>query len=380
MGNGLSFADPQAEQARVTAAAALLRKRLDPRGPADAILIIVLAAVYSVTSAAVVYMLFHRNYPPIRCKSPLLLAAIAVSSMIWFVGDLQSNGHLQLQGTVFTNCKAFGVWMRNVLGVFLVSGLWAVRAYGVLRVFRSSKPFHGRGMYIPLGIFLVYLVVYGIVTQLLSAARTMYYVRPLDICGLTTKILAVSMVTIWVIWSCVVVLSWMTRNIKTSFNETRETIFGCIVVFAVLIWANVTMYAAPYYPFSVRLRVMSTAVDHVATNSYLWLAMAKPVFNCMFRREQYLDRWVATLVEDGLELQYDVGYDEQNNITTMYQPSTEYLHPKTHPGGAPSCAATDALTISVVESSTTFTGKVITWPRLHSARPLPTVPGSAGGP
>ncbi|KAJ2777515.1 hypothetical protein H4R18_005119 [Coemansia javaensis] len=369
MGNSVSFADPQIEQARVTAAATLLQKHLDPRGPADAILIIVLTTVYAVTSTAVVYMLFHRNYPPIRCKSPLLLAAIVVCSMVWLVGDLQSNGHVQLQGTALENCKAFGLWMRIVLGVLTVSALWAVRAYGVLRVFRSSKPFSGRGMYVLLCLFFVHFAVFGIVTQALGPSKTMSYVRPLDVCNLSPKVLTVSLTTIWVIWAGVVVLSWMARNIKTSFSETRETVFGCIVVFAILTCVTATMYAAPYYPFSVRLRVMSTVVDHVATNSYLWLVMAKPVFNCMFCREQYLDRWMATLIEDGLELQYDVDCGGRDNTTTVCP--TEDGHSQ------PGCSTPDPCPAYSAEPLTAPAGNAISWPTLHISHPPPPLPAKA---
>ncbi|KAJ2779957.1 hypothetical protein H4R18_003703, partial [Coemansia javaensis] len=320
MGNGLSFANAAVEQERVEAAARLLGARLDPRGPGDATVIMVLAAAYAVTCAGAAYMAWHRDYPPIRSKSPLLLAGITVCAVLWFVGGLPSDGHVGLRGTAFENCKAFGMWMRIICGVSSLCGLWAARAYGQFRAFRLGKPFRGRGVYIPLLVFAICLLAFGTVVQVLSPERSLHYVEPLDLCVISSWTSMVVLSINWTIWAAVAALGWMCRNVKTSFREGRETALGCVCVCVVLVSITVVKFAAPRYPLSLRLRILVTAVDHSATNLYLWLIMAKPVLNCIFRRDCYLDQWVGKLVEDGLQLQYAMACDDddQHNVTTMY--------------------------------------------------------------
>ncbi|KAJ1899326.1 hypothetical protein LPJ66_002179 [Kickxella alabastrina] len=95
MGNQLSFSVTESELNRV-----MVGKfggvTVDPRGQADMIMLIIIASAYCFDVLAVVYMLWNRKYPPIKSKSPIIMAIMMAVSIIWFVGDLQSNGHVPL--------------------------------------------------------------------------------------------------------------------------------------------------------------------------------------------------------------------------------------------------------------------------------------------
>ncbi|KAJ2786273.1 hypothetical protein H4R18_000003, partial [Coemansia javaensis] len=320
MGNGLSLVVTESERRRV-AAAAEMGVHIDPRSGLDAAVVIVFSVGYALTMVAAIYALYNRNYPPIRCKTPALMLGLVVFGAVWLVGDSQQNGQLPLKGTALENCKAFGMWMRILFGVITVSVLWMARVYGLYRVFSLGRSLHGWGMRILFGGYLVCVFVFGIVVQVVSADKTLHYVEPLDICVPNPKLLAAMFVIVWVNFTAVFVISWMLRNIKTSFNERRETVIACCVVLSILITTTSLHYGRPKYPFSLGLRTVVTSIDHAGTIFYWWLLMGVPLFNCAFRRQRYLDWWVAKLIEDGLELQYDIGYDEQNNVTTMYQPT-----------------------------------------------------------
>ncbi|KAJ1901667.1 hypothetical protein LPJ66_000635 [Kickxella alabastrina] len=145
MGNQLSFTLTESELQRQKNAEAMGLK-LNPRGMVDMIMLIVISIVYLFNFLAVVYMLWNRNYAPIKSKNVIVMALIMAVSVVWFVGNLQSNAHVPVAGTLMTNCKAFGMCMWVIIGAGGMCSLTAFRAYGPYRVFYLHKPFHGLGL------------------------------------------------------------------------------------------------------------------------------------------------------------------------------------------------------------------------------------------
>ncbi|KAJ2494635.1 hypothetical protein GGI11_008763 [Coemansia sp. RSA 2049] len=81
---------------------------------------------------------------------------------------------------------------------------------------------------------------------------------------------------------------------------------ACSAVFVILIFTTAMHYARPRYPLDARLRIATTSLDHLATNVVWWLIMAVPMYQSIFRRQAYLDSWVAKLRRDGLQREYQV--------------------------------------------------------------------------
>ncbi|KAJ1895130.1 hypothetical protein LPJ66_004776 [Kickxella alabastrina] len=180
-----------------------------------------------------------------------------VVSMVWFVGDLQGNGHLPLANTPLTNCKAFGFWMRILMGACTICALTAFRAYGLYRVFFLNLPYHTVGLYLPFFIYYMIMLVYGIVAQVLKSSLTIEYFAPLDICNYKMEFKVSLFAFMWLSWVAIIGVFWKIRNIKSSFNEGRE------------------------------------------------MMVTLPMYNCMFNRQEYLSRWILKLRKDGLQNEYD---------------------------------------------------------------------------
>ncbi|KAJ2716810.1 hypothetical protein H4R19_000416 [Coemansia spiralis] len=331
MGNGLSFSVTPAEQLRADLVSASEGIHVDPRGRGDAIMIVFFATLYSLDAVAVAYMLYNRNYPPIRCKSPILMAAVMAFSVLWLLGDIQSNGHVPLLGTSLQNCKVYGIWISVVLGVCTVSALLAIRTLGLMRVFLMGQPFRGRGLYLPLLLYAVAMIVFGAVVQALPGRLTMYYLDVVDVCYITDGLQAAVFAVVWLIWMGVIVLSWRARTIKSSFNEGREAAIACVIVFSVLTSVTVMHYALPTYPLNATYRILTTSIDHVSTSLFWWIVMGVPLFNCMFRRERYLNEWTLKLLDDGLEVEYDVQPIDDLPIITIMEQQTATLAPSALP-------------------------------------------------
>ncbi|KAJ2910312.1 hypothetical protein GGI21_000999 [Coemansia aciculifera] len=326
MGNHMSFSVTQSEQIRVLLAAKL-QQDLDPRQAADLIMVIVISCAYFIQLLAVIYMLWNRAYPPIKAKNPGLMTCVFVSSIMWFTGDIQANGHAPLKGTPLQNCKAFGVWVRVLLGVCGMSALIGLRSYGLYRVFCRNLAYRGLGFYIPFIIASAFMVIYGIVLQALPDNLTIVYMGLADLCYYNDKYKASLYALLWVTWVIIAALNWCTRNIKSSFNETRELLLACIMVFSVLTFMTVLSYTHARYPVSLTPRILATSLDQFAATTVWWLMMAVPLFKCLTDRQRYLKEWIYKLRADGLQQAYHIEPGTMVDNDNTSGGNLSYLHP-----------------------------------------------------
>ncbi|KAI7833610.1 hypothetical protein BX661DRAFT_196139 [Kickxella alabastrina] len=305
MGNQLSFSLTESELARQKFGEDN-HTRLDPRGKGDKIMLVIFTTIYSFDLVAVIYMLWNRKYPPLKAKNVPVITLVMMFSFVWFVGDLQANGHLPLANTPLTNCKAFGMWMRVILGVCGVFSLIGLRSYGLYRVFFLYKPYHSLGLYLPFAIYWVCVLIAGTISQTIRPDITTQYVSNLDICQYHKSFQTTLYAFLWVTVALVMFIHWKIRNIKSSFNESREATITSIIVAFVVTFATVMRYVLPKYPLDIRLRITNTALNHITTNAVWWLIMGVPLYNCLFNRQKYLNHWILKLREDGLQKEYNV--------------------------------------------------------------------------
>ncbi|KAJ1962512.1 hypothetical protein GGI12_002610 [Dipsacomyces acuminosporus] len=316
---------PQEKDRMLTAS--MIGYTLDPISHKDLALIIAISSVYAFNLLAVVFLLWNRNYPPLKSKGPVLMSFALLSCICWFIGDLQINGHVHLSGTILTNCKGVGVWMRVLLGVCTVSSLIALRSYGLYRVFRQNLPYNGLGFYLPFVVYSACTIVCGIVTQVLKPSATVEYIEPLDVCYCPKPFRAALYVYIWATWLLIAIINWKIRSIKSSFNESREMAFSCFVVFAILTFNTALQFSKPAYIFNQTQRLLTTGLDHVATNLVWWSIMGVPLFNCLLNRSGYLQYWKEKLRKDGLQHEYDI--DSSSGHSGTMTPFNDQRHRNT---------------------------------------------------
>ncbi|KAJ2762895.1 hypothetical protein H4S06_000401 [Coemansia sp. BCRC 34490] len=181
-----------------------------------------------------------------------------------------------------------------------------MRSYGLYRVFCRNLPYNGLGLYLPFAGYGVCILAYGVVSQAVSPRLTIRYIGGIDICYYAAGYKASLFALLWGTWILVALINWRIRAIRSSFNESREMLAACSAVFVILIFTTAMHYARPRYPLDARLRIATTSLDHLATNVVWWLIMAVPMYQSIFRRQAYLDSWVAKLRRDGLQREYQV--------------------------------------------------------------------------
>ncbi|KAI9503846.1 hypothetical protein GGI25_005772 [Coemansia spiralis] len=321
----MTFPDPAFEQQRV-AAAEYLHMKLEPRTKADLAIVALLSVVYAFDLAAAIFVLWNHKYPPIRSKSPFLMVILFIASAIWLVGDAQVNGNVPLAGTILAHCRGFGFWGRVLFGVCTVYAAIVARTYALYRVFYLNVPARSWRLYLLVSVYGACILIFGIIASALKPSQSAEYVPALDICNLAKPFKIAIFVFMWISYGLLAFITWKLRNIKSSFNEFREMIITCLIIFSSMTFNTAMMFSHPQYPLILRYRIVSTLYDHICTNAVWWCIMAKPVFNCMFRRSIYLQEWLAKLRKDGLQREYRVTNDQGNCIERkqIYADSTQH--------------------------------------------------------
>ncbi|KAJ2457299.1 hypothetical protein GGF42_002766 [Coemansia sp. RSA 2424] len=329
MGNAMSFSVTPAEQARIEIFKSI-GTVLDPRQAADVVMVIIITACYFVQLLAVLFMLWNRKYPPIKAKSPWVMMVVFIASIFWFVGDLQVNGHAPLKGTPLTKCKAIGIWFHILMGVCPVGSLIALRSYGLYQVFYRNRPYFGVPLFASVGLLVGILLTFGIVTQALSPTASVYYIDGFDICGYNSGFQAAVFALIWALWVVVALISWRIRNIKSSFNESREITITCVIVFGVLIFMTALSYSMTVYPVNVKARILATSFSHLSAMVTWWVPMAIPLYKCLTSRDVYLKQWIYKLRQDGLQRAYHVESRSSEGAAAASDENHSYLHNSVH--------------------------------------------------
>ncbi|KAJ2513911.1 hypothetical protein GGI11_002453 [Coemansia sp. RSA 2049] len=306
----MAFPDRELEQRRVEAAASMGLK-LDPRSTLDVAAVAFFGTVYAIDLLAVVYLLWNHRYPPLKSKGPILMALLFAGSVLWFVGDIQANGIVPLAGSALARCRVFAFWVQMLLGGCLFSAVLGIRLYMLFHVFRLNMSARGWRFFAPVAAYLACLAAFGVLSVALGPEVTSRYDAALDVCDSNTPLTKAVVAFAWVSIALVVALTWAIRNIKSSFDESREMTFACALMLASLVFSTAVHFARPHYALSRGYRIAATAVNHVTANAVWWALLGRPLLNCALRRDAYLRRWVAQLQQDGLQHQYNLEDQQQ---------------------------------------------------------------------
>ncbi|KAJ2000854.1 hypothetical protein GGI04_003983 [Coemansia thaxteri] len=323
----MAFPDAAFEDQRA-AFAQSMGVKLDKRTGADVATVAVVCTIYFINMLAVITMVWNRNYPPLKAKCVPLLASMFVAMGLCFVGDFEANGHVQLSGSGLSNCRGIGIWVHLVLGFCAISGMCALRSLMLYQVFCRNLPCRGLKFYLPIAAYLTLIFTYGIVTMAVNEKDAVYYFPELDLCAADTPYKTATVVLVWVTQGAVLVSYWFIRNIRSSFNESREMAFVTAASLTGLISTTIIQYVVPTYPLLLPYRMTMSYVTQLAINTTWWGMFAIPLFNCLFRRQKYLTEWTAKLRQDGMQREYRV------DSSVGMQPIPDNAAPKTRPSFA----------------------------------------------
>ncbi|KAI8319894.1 hypothetical protein GQ54DRAFT_299022 [Martensiomyces pterosporus] len=285
-------------------AAAAQGFELDPVGFLDTVTVIVGCVLYGATFLLIAYAWCNHKYQPIRAKNMPLATLMYICGVLWFLGDIPSNQHVNLVGT-WANCKAWNLWVRLLFG-YLFSCCVLIRAYALHRVFVLRLPFRGWSLVMPIAGAVVCLAVYCLAGQLVPSNVSIHFDSSVQLCVYSPAYQACSLALLWVIWAMIALYVYLIRNIQSSFNELHESLLIFLITLVSLLQTTITPAIHKPLVAKIGVRMSSTWIDFINGNLTIWIVLVHPVYQSVFNRSAYLARWLATLEKDGLKREYEV--------------------------------------------------------------------------
>ncbi|KAJ1744172.1 hypothetical protein H4R22_000499 [Coemansia sp. RSA 1290] len=299
---------------------------IDPIGYGDLAMLVFWSVILAVGLAATIYTWVNRRYAPLKAKNIPLMTGIYLHSVFFFLGDLSLCGLVHVRGPFFANCTLMLIWFRSMFGNFALGSLLAIRSYKLYRVFCRNKPIHGYRRCIPYVLFLAIIMAVGIISTTVPRRMSVEYLEGVEFCIVNQHLVTTYCTILWCIWAIYMVMVWLLRNIRSSFNEFREMAVSLLLLVGCTIFNQVLLYTEPLLPTSLRWRLALISVDQLTANYIWWLIMFKPLYNCLFRHDKYLAEWKDKMTFDGLREQYGVGIMDteisQHSNTLVYNQNT----------------------------------------------------------
>ncbi|KAI9228373.1 MAG: hypothetical protein DHS80DRAFT_23369 [Piptocephalis tieghemiana] len=290
------------------------------------------AALYVIGFVAVAYALKNRHYPPLKAKRLPLLSLSLVASMLWWVGYLHSSNFFPYEG-IWQLCGFWSVWVHFVLGIMLLLGLFNYRLYSLYQVFIRHRAISDTPLILPMLVYGIPSIAVGVVSSIFPD-HTVWYEESVGQCriGLLFKAILYSLVLLSLL--TLGYLTFALRRVRRSFNEFSELRAGFIMaLLTILINAAIVMSHASY---TLVGKYIMTGMNLLASNFYFWLVLFRPLYGCIFHREEYLRRFVLALEEDGVvtESHDTESTEELEGSTGRYSPGgmmgtrkAEYIGP-----------------------------------------------------
>ncbi|KAJ1881875.1 hypothetical protein LPJ66_011244, partial [Kickxella alabastrina] len=88
----------------------------------------------------------------------------------------------------------------------------------------------------------VSILLVGLILQFLNPSLTTEYILELDICGYNQGYQATLLVFLRIAVILMAAVHWMIRNIKSSFNESREMLITCVTIYASILYVTIMNY------------------------------------------------------------------------------------------------------------------------------------------
>ncbi|KAJ2121979.1 hypothetical protein IW147_003782 [Coemansia sp. RSA 720] len=290
--------------------------QLDPIDDLDIATIAVGSALFGVSFIMIVYSWCNHRYQPIRAKNLPQTTLLFVCGVLWFVGDIATNGHVSMVGP-WSKCRVWRLWIRLTF-MFLFSCCVLVRVYALYWLFVRRQQFRGWKLFAPYIGAALCVLLFCMAGQIASPDVTIKYDSRLELCMYAYVYRTCGLALQWAMWALVIVFMWLVRNIQPSFNEVRESLV--IAMLTLLSLVQNTVMESIHSPVAAHKmgRNASTWIDLLDANLTIWVILGFPVYQSVFNSKTYLMLWRAKLADDGFRREYSISANGEAGETTMY--------------------------------------------------------------
>ncbi|KAJ1832857.1 hypothetical protein IWW55_005753 [Coemansia sp. RSA 2706] len=268
------------------------------------------------------YVLWHREYPPLRAKNIKLIAILYLSMVFWYLGTIGTNfnlkGHLDFSGS----CLLFSLWFRIVFGIFMFICVHVFRLYIYIRIFKQVRKVTYRQYLVGAIVFVAVVTGYGVTLSVLRRQLTVRFVPLLGTCVYGTVFAELSFALVWVGWALILVVTFIARDINTSFKEYREMLLIVLLSSISISYETVVHHVVREYTVHQWSRVSSTLFEFLTSQSSLFILLGVPVYNCMFHRDEFRRKFFEKMKADGMASRYQLTLPPTTEPNTTSQQPT----------------------------------------------------------
>ncbi|KAI9596226.1 hypothetical protein BDF19DRAFT_438530 [Syncephalis fuscata] len=260
------------------------------------IVCVISITIYGTGILALLVAFYHRKYPLLKAKHLPLLALSHFGAILWNVGFLHASNFLILPAR-WELCGLWDIWIQWVFGVMLLSGVLILRLYSLYRVFVQRKSVTVKELVIVSIYYYLPIVLCAVFFTIMPKVGSWY--NPVT---KKCQVNAIYQGTAFGIVSLALIgLGWLTynlRGIRRSFNEFKELRIGFFLV--LLVFSVNAILVMTHLSQSMLNRCILAVFNVLAGNLYFWLTLGRPLYGCLFQRQQYLDKFLHTLALDGV--------------------------------------------------------------------------------
>ncbi|ORX69449.1 hypothetical protein DL89DRAFT_267670 [Linderina pennispora] len=284
----------------------------------DTAVVVFGAAMLAIDLVVMLYIVWNRKYPPIRAKNIPLLVVLFVSLVIWYIGSIATQLDVGNINSFSGSCILFAIWFRVLLGVFLFTFVNVFRLYTYIRIFRYRKPVKGWSYWIPVIIFLVIILAFGLTTTLLHESLGVFLIEGIDVCRYTIRFKEIAFGIVWFGWLAVILSTFLARNINTSFNEYYEMLAVCIITSIAIAYETIIQHILANYILFIWSRTTSALIEVIAGQVTFFILVTTPVYNCLVNREGYQKAFFEKMHNDGMTARYLSSIESSSSTTRVH--------------------------------------------------------------
>jgi hypothetical protein len=245
------------------------------------------AGVYFIGAFAILYIIYRRNWPPIKVLQPYVLAAAYVAAAIHWFSTLASLRLIPQTGPMLM-CAFWGIWVWQAFGITVVATIIVFRFWRLHRIIVQRKPATGWFFWVmPFIIWLPSPFISiaasvnngnGPVIANVSGTSTVY-----DICWLENSFLYAHIAHLVFLALTFFVLAFQLYQVKHRiYNEFPHVIATfLIVIIALVVYLFIVNNNLQ---FTAVGRAMNLFVFTLTINFTFWIFIIKPIFDSIFRK------------------------------------------------------------------------------------------------
>ncbi|KAJ1960183.1 hypothetical protein GGI12_003941 [Dipsacomyces acuminosporus] len=290
--------------------------KLDPVGASDKAMIAVVFTLLGLTAVPIILAWVHRDYRPLKAKNLTNITLLLLSGIGWSVGGMIINSLVPITGA-WSNCKLWVIWVR-VSFTYMFLFLLFFRTFTLHRIFILNRPCRGWGYYAPVIVYTAFQLIFNSATQVISPEKTIKYLPDLEMCTLDRAYHISCVLPIIALWLIYLVQMFLIRNIRTSFNEFRESLIIFFGASAMVIELVSLHLGVPKFSMYRTVRILCATFDTLCILLPIWTLLGKPLYMCLFRHDEYLEKWLQVLASDGLSKVYKLQEGQEGVSTSSY--------------------------------------------------------------